>query len=40
MPVTEIHKKKKAKNLALLALIVGWCVLIWAVTMVKLTQGG
>lgn len=40
MPLSDLHKKKRMKNLAILALIVGWCVLIWAVTMVKLTQSG
>lgn len=39
MPLDELHKKKRAKNLAVLALIAGWCALIWAVTMIRLTAG-
>jgi hypothetical protein len=40
MPLDELHKKKRTKNLVLLALIAGWCVLIWAVTMAKIAQSG
>lgn len=40
MPVGDMHKKKKTKNLVVLALIAGWCVLIWAVTMIKLSAAG
>jgi uncharacterized membrane protein len=40
MAISELHKKKRMKNFALLALIAGWCILIWAVTMVKITHMG
>lgn len=40
MPRTELHTRKRFKNFAVLALIVGWCVLIWAVTMAKLAASG
>ena len=36
MPHSELHSKKKKKNLALLAAILGLCVLIWIITMIKL----
>lgn len=40
MAPSEVHKKKRTKNLVMLALIAGWCVLIWAVTMAKMAPGG
>lgn len=40
MPISDIHKKKRAKNLMVLAAIAGWIVLIWAITMIKLTNAG
>lgn len=39
MPHSEIHKRKLRKNIALLALLLGWCALIWGVTMVKIAHG-
>lgn len=33
---TEIHKKKLKKNLTVLAMIAGFCALIWIVTMIKI----
>lgn len=33
---SPVHKKKLKQNLAVLALIAGFCALIWAVTMVKI----
>lgn len=39
MPHSELHKKRLTKNLVLLAMIMGWCALIWGVTMIKLAQG-
>lgn len=39
MPPSEIHRKKKAKNLALLLALLVWCALIWAVSMVRMAQG-
>ena len=38
MPLSDIHKKKRRKNLVLLALIFAWCVLIWLITMVKMAH--
>lgn len=35
----EVHKKKRSKNLAVLALILAWCALIWLVTMVRMAHG-
>jgi len=40
MPHGDLHQKKKAKNYLVLAAIVGWIALIWAITMIKLTAGG
>lgn len=38
MPHSELHKRKRNKNLILLALIFAWIVLIWAVTMIKMAN--
>lgn len=40
MPHSQLHKKKRAKNYMLLAAILAWIALIWAVTMIKLSGGG
>lgn len=39
MPHSDLHKNKKPRNLLILAAILGWVALIWAVTMVKMTHG-
>jgi hypothetical protein len=39
MPISDIHKRKRAKNFIILAAIAGWIVLIWAVTMIKISNG-
>lgn len=39
MPIDDLHKRKKAKNFMMLAAIAGWIVLIWIITMVKITHG-
>lgn len=39
MPLSDIHKRKRAKNFMILAAIAGWIVLIWAVTMIKIANG-
>lgn len=39
MPITDIHKKKRAKNLMILAAIAAWIVLIWAITMIRISHG-
>lgn len=33
---TDTHKKKLKKNLAVMAMIVGFCALIWAITMIRI----
>ena len=38
MPPDELHKKKRKKNLMILALIIAWCALIWGVTMIKIAH--
>lgn len=40
MPHSALHKKKKSKNLMILAAILGWIALIWAITMIKMSHGG
>ena len=34
MPLSDIHKRKRAKNFMILAAILAWIALIWIVTMV------
>jgi len=34
---TELHQKKLKKNLTVLALILGFIALIWAITMIKIS---
>jgi len=36
MPISDLHKKKRNKNLTVLAIIVGICILIWGITVVKI----
>lgn len=38
MPFTDLHKRKKARNLAVLAAIFAFAALIWAVTVVRISQ--
>jgi len=38
MPLSEIHKRKKAKNFMILAAVFGWIALIWAITMIRLAS--
>lgn len=33
---SEIHKKKLKKNIAVMAAILGFCGLIWAITMIRI----
>lgn len=40
MPHSELHQEKKKKNWTILAMIVAWVVLIFIVTMIKVTHGG
>ncbi|HEY0901419.1 MAG TPA: hypothetical protein VGD95_04790 [Micavibrio sp.] len=39
MPLDELHKKKRKKNLTVLALILGWSLMIAAIAMVKMGGG-
>jgi hypothetical protein len=39
MPLSEIHKKKRFKNFALLGLIIGWCALIFVVAIIRMREG-
>ncbi|MCE3232357.1 MAG: hypothetical protein K0R98_614 [Rickettsiaceae bacterium] len=38
MPLNEVHKKKKSKNYALLAIVVSLMLLFFAVTIVKIKE--
>lgn len=38
MPHSDLHKKKLTKNLIMLAIILGFMVLIWMVTMIKMAN--
>jgi hypothetical protein len=37
MPIEDLHKKKLKKNLAVLALLLGFCALLFAVSIVKMS---
>lgn len=39
MPLSDVHKRKRAKNLIVLAAIAAWIALIWIITMVKIANG-
>lgn len=39
MPLSDIHKRKRAKNLVILAAVFAWIALIWIVTMIKIAHG-
>ncbi len=39
MPIGELHRKKLRKNLALLALIFGFCALIFSISIIKMSAG-
>lgn len=36
MTDSDLHRKKLKKNLAVLGLILGFCALIWVITMIKI----
>ena len=40
MPIEELHKTKKVKNLTVLAMVAAWVVLIWVITMIKVNHAG
>lgn len=37
MPKSALHDQKLRKNIAVLAIILGFCALIWAVTVIKIS---
>lgn len=39
MPITDLHKKKKKRNLLVLAAILAWIALIWVITMIRMGMG-
>lgn len=39
MPITPLHKKKLFKNLAVLAAIIVFMLIVYAITVVRLSQG-
>lgn len=39
MPLDELHKKKRSKNLMVLALVLGWSLMIACIAMVKMSGG-
>ena len=38
MPLSDIHKRKRAKNFMVLGAIVAWIALIWIITMIKIAN--
>jgi hypothetical protein len=36
MPHSELHKRKLKKNLAVLAMVLGFIALVWAITMIRI----
>ena len=40
MPLSDIHKRKRAKNFMLLGAIAAWIALIWIITMIKIAHHG
>ena len=40
MPLAPIHKTKFKKNMMVLAMVIGFMVLIWAITILKIEQYG
>ena len=40
MAVTPLHKQKLKKNLIVFGIILGFMVLIWAITVLKITEYG
>lgn len=38
MPISDLHRKKLKKNIAIGALVFLWCALIWMVTMIRIAN--
>ena len=39
MPHSELHKQKFKKNLAVLAIVIGFMALLWGITMIRISSG-
>lgn len=39
MPLSDIHKRKKAKNFMILGAITAWIALIFVVTIIRISNG-
>lgn len=37
MPHSDLHKKKKVKNYTILAILAAFIVIVWAITMLKMS---
>lgn len=40
MPHSDLHQKKRIKNLAILGAIVLWVIALFAVTIIRINAGG
>ena len=40
MAITPLHKQKLKKNLFVLALVIGFMILVWAITVLKIQEHG
>lgn len=38
MPISDLHKKKRSKNMMVLTAIAAWIALIWIITMIKIAH--
>lgn len=38
MPFSKLHKKKRTKNFLILALVFGWCLLIYFISIIKMAN--
>jgi len=39
MPHSDLHKQKRKKNLAMLAMIAAFCIILCAVTVIRISGG-
>lgn len=39
MPRSEVHKKKFKTNVAIFLVVMAFCALIWAITVVRISSG-
>lgn len=40
MPLTDLHKKRRLKNFAVLAALVVFMLILFAITVIRLSPGG